>query len=474
MGVKDTTYDAYNVTVSINSIPTLMQVDTGTKHSTLPKLTAKTVGITAIRKTDMRLTGYDGSAIKILGLANVNVKYEGNSHTLEAIVVDCDKIPLLGRVWLYTFNILKTFLVGNVENDLEKIISTTKKDLKSTYSYKPKMVRQEKVHLKLDAATKIILSAKIDATTQKLDCCLKHDKINLARKESRCPMPCTSDPVWTSCLYFTKPSFGERVGVEQFITIKEIKVNLSLIQVPLNDALNINIQINNKDDLIYLNKKISGSAAKIGSKLCYHHCTLLVNSDLNLINDYLTSQLFPFHIECKATKSVRSKVENLININPTVDQDTIIKYIAKSYLSFYKNTENNIFEIEPNEKNFPGIYKAIQEFKSWEWLYGKTPKFSLSLIFDNDIIPLLNRFNMVKYNIEHGYITQIVIKTEKNVYSINLIDNKIIFDLINLTNVSIVNSIANIVSFDFASYYIMYINKIIAPYICERLIKNKL
>ncbi|CAK9293634.1 unnamed protein product [Gordionus sp. m RMFG-2023] len=172
------------------------------------------------------------------------------------------------------------------------------------------------------------------------------------------------------------------------------KVNLSLIQVPLNDALNINIQINNKDDLIYLNKKISGSAAKIGSKLCYHHCTLLVNSDLNLINDYLTSQLFPFHIECKATKSVRSKVENLININPTVDQDTIIKYIAKSYLSFYKNTENNIFEIEPNEKNFPGIYKAIQEFKSWEWLYGKTPKFSLSLIFDNDIIPLLNRFNM--------------------------------------------------------------------------------
>ncbi|CAK9291275.1 unnamed protein product [Gordionus sp. m RMFG-2023] len=190
---------------------------TGTKYSILPKLTAKTVGLTAIRKTDMKLTGYDGSAIKILGLANVNVKYEGNSRTLEAIVVDCDKIPLLGRMWLHTFNnILKTFLVGNVENDLEKIISTTKKDLESTYSYKPKMVRQEKVHLKPDAAPKIIPSrripcAKINATTQKLDCWLKNDKINLARKEFRCPMPCTSDAVWKlsrRCLYFTKPSFS--------------------------------------------------------------------------------------------------------------------------------------------------------------------------------------------------------------------------------------------------------------------------
>ncbi|XP_065318228.1 uncharacterized protein LOC135926321 isoform X2 [Gordionus sp. m RMFG-2023] len=104
MGVKDTTYYAYNVAVSINNIPKLMQVDTGTRYSILPKLTAKTVGITTIHKTDMRLTGYDGSAIKILGLANVNVKYEGNSHTLEAIVVDCDKIPLLGRMWLHTFN----------------------------------------------------------------------------------------------------------------------------------------------------------------------------------------------------------------------------------------------------------------------------------------------------------------------------------------------------------------------------------
>ncbi|XP_065313404.1 uncharacterized protein LOC135922843 [Gordionus sp. m RMFG-2023] len=114
MGVKDTIYDAYNVTVSINNIPKLMQVDTGIKYNIL-KLTAKTVGITAISKTDMRLTGYDGSAIRILGLANVNIKYEGNSHTLEAIVVDSDKIPLLGRMWLHTFNILKTFLVGNVE-----------------------------------------------------------------------------------------------------------------------------------------------------------------------------------------------------------------------------------------------------------------------------------------------------------------------------------------------------------------------
>ncbi|CAK9299219.1 unnamed protein product [Gordionus sp. m RMFG-2023] len=94
------------------------------------------------------------------------------SRSLEAIVVDCDKVPLLEQMWLHAFNnILKTFLVGSAENDLEKVILTTKKDLESTYSYKPNMVRQGKIHLKFDAVPKIIHPrrvpyAKINAKTQ--------------------------------------------------------------------------------------------------------------------------------------------------------------------------------------------------------------------------------------------------------------------------------------------------------------------
>ncbi|CAK9290916.1 unnamed protein product [Gordionus sp. m RMFG-2023] len=135
---------------------------------------------------------------------------------MEAIVVDCGKVPLLGRMWLHAFNnILKTFSVGNVENDLEKVILTTKKDHESTYSYKLNMVRQEKVYLKLDTVPKIIHPrrvpyVRIDAMTRELDGWLK-DNINLARGESRCPMPCIYDLIAKSakgCLNFTKPSFG--------------------------------------------------------------------------------------------------------------------------------------------------------------------------------------------------------------------------------------------------------------------------
>jgi len=47
------------------------------------------------------------------------------------------------------------------------------------------------------------------------------------------------------------------------------------------------VEVNQRNDLIFKGKKISGSAYRIASYVCYHHGTLLIDSDLSLIRKLL-------------------------------------------------------------------------------------------------------------------------------------------------------------------------------------------
>ena len=65
--------------------------------------------------------------------------------------------------------------------------------------------------------------------------------------------------------------------------------------------------MNERDDLILEKKwKISGSAARLLRNEALHHCTLLVESDVEVLNKVLTSAS---DIETSATRSLRSRVD---------------------------------------------------------------------------------------------------------------------------------------------------------------------
>ncbi|XP_065317406.1 uncharacterized protein LOC135925825 [Gordionus sp. m RMFG-2023] len=190
-----TANDAYKVTVYLNDMPILMQIDTGSKYSILPIHIAKKIGVKILNKSDIKLTGYDGNTINVLGTTKVKAKFEDKSQILTAYVVQSDKIALLGRTWIAVFrNILDRF-VNLVEEDYDNTIQELIKQCESKLSKKPILRNYVKLHLKQGATPKIIPPrrvpySRIDLVTKELQKWIS-DKIIEPVEEVRWASPLT-------------------------------------------------------------------------------------------------------------------------------------------------------------------------------------------------------------------------------------------------------------------------------------------
>nr|XP_056717993.1 lipoyltransferase 1, mitochondrial [Euleptes europaea] len=122
--------------------------------------------------------------------------------------------------------------------------------------------------------------------------------------------------------------------------------------------------------------KISGTAAKLGRTAAYHHCTLLCNTDKYILSSVLKS---PYSgIKSNATPSIPASVKNLLEEDPTLTCEMLLEAIAEEYATRY-HADNHINVINPaDEREFPGINNKARELQAWDWIYGKTPKFSIS------------------------------------------------------------------------------------------------
>ena len=150
--------------------------------------------------------------------------------------------------------------------------------------------------------------------------------------------------------------------------------NLDFIINTLMKDFNIVLKRNEKDDIIFENQyKVSGTAAKLGLKSCYHHCTLLCNTNLDNLSGLLTNP-FGANIETNATESVQSQTRNLF------DQNFNFCQIVDSFThSFIENYSENLPVFY--KKIDPGTIKKViskkKTLESWEWTFAKSPKFSI-------------------------------------------------------------------------------------------------
>lgn len=67
------------------------------------------------------------------------------------------------------------------------------------------------------------------------------------------------------------------------------KSNLKFIQETIKKNFQINLNINCKEDLILdkTNEKVSGTASKLAHNKSYHHCTLLIDSNLTDLSKFI-------------------------------------------------------------------------------------------------------------------------------------------------------------------------------------------
>nr|XP_033788794.1 lipoyltransferase 1, mitochondrial [Geotrypetes seraphini] len=127
------------------------------------------------------------------------------------------------------------------------------------------------------------------------------------------------------------------------------------------------------------NFKISGTAAKLGRTIAYHHCTLLCNADGSLLPAALKS---PYHgIKSNATTSVPASVKNLLDVDPALTCEVVVDAMATEYAAQHQ-IDGKVKLVDPaDETVFPGIGNKYTELQSWQWIYGKTPRFDVSSCF---------------------------------------------------------------------------------------------
>lgn len=121
-----------------------------------------------------------------------------------------------------------------------------------------------------------------------------------------------------------------------FLTTREEhakEANSRVVAEALRDYFGLPVCVNDRNDLTLHNKKISGSAYKLGSKTAFHHCTLLVASDLDALGGTLRPTTSG--ISAKGIASVRSPVTNLNSHMPKdapIVADELDAAIAAAFL----------------------------------------------------------------------------------------------------------------------------------------------
>ncbi|XP_028515358.1 lipoyltransferase 1, mitochondrial, partial [Exaiptasia diaphana] len=82
-----------------------------------------------------------------------------------------------------------------------------------------------------------------------------------------------------------------------------------------------------------------------------------------------------------ATPSIKSEVKNLSSLDPSLHYNDVAMAISEEYSKAYTARQRpHLHVIDPSDnQQFPGIDNFANELKSWQWLFGKTPKFELPL-----------------------------------------------------------------------------------------------
>lgn len=172
-------------------------------------------------------------------------------------------------------------------------------------------------------------------------------------------------------------------GNVNFSFIKNVKspaeISFKMFTLPVVDALaklGVTATTSGRNDLLIDGLKISGNAEHIYKNRVLHHGTLLFNSDLKNLGQAI--KVVPGKYESKAVQSNRSPVAN---ISQFLKEKMSVAEFIQFLLGVQLEKPDNVF-YELNEIKIQKIELLVQEkFKTWEWNFGYSPKYS----FKNEV-----------------------------------------------------------------------------------------
>ncbi|MEA4913241.1 MAG: lipoate--protein ligase [Christensenella sp.] len=120
-------------------------------------------------------------------------------------------------------------------------------------------------------------------------------------------------------------------------------------------------------------EKFSGNAFRFSNNVALHHGTILISADFSRLGRYLApSQM---KLESKGVKSVVSRVTNLGTQNPALTIETMKQALMEAFEEEYGAYEPHSWDLIDKEK----LEQKRQIYASWDWKFGATPAFNVSL-----------------------------------------------------------------------------------------------
>ena len=134
-------------------------------------------------------------------------------------------------------------------------------------------------------------------------------------------------------------------------------------------AVGIPCEYSGRNDILAGGKKFSGNAFCERGEARLHHGTLLVHSDLEKLERYLTPD--PGKLASKGIRSVRSRVCNLSGFVPGIRTETLLQSLKDACRREYGACP----EVPAESLRGEELTRYIARHASAAWTLGRTPKF---------------------------------------------------------------------------------------------------
>lgn len=156
-----------------------------------------------------------------------------------------------------------------------------------------------------------------------------------------------------------------------------------------------------RNDLTAGGRKFSGTAFCSRGENRQHHGTLLVNADLSRLSNYLT--VAPQKLEAKGVKSVRSRVCNLSELDPSLTVERLSEAFEEQFRASYGET----VPLPPDIVSGEGPRALYERNRSWAWQLGSAPEFDYT--FEDRYSFGMGRLCV---NVSEGLIRQVKLYTD--------------------------------------------------------------
>lgn len=159
---------------------------------------------------------------------------------------------------------------------------------------------------------------------------------------------------------------------------KEDVNNFKKFTKPVIDALKelgVQAELSGRNDILVDEKKVSGNAQCFKNGRILHHGTLLYNADMSNLSKSL--KVKDLKIKSKGIKSVRSRVGNIADY---MTEDMEI-HEFKDFLLEQFGESKNIEEYKLSDEVLESLNSKVEsQFSTWDWNWGKSPKYEMEKI----------------------------------------------------------------------------------------------